>query len=402
MAYVYSGFLIQNRVDVLSTGHVITTNKGDLVSDNGTKTSVLSLGTNGQFLKVDTSTSTGLAYANITVADIGLVAGTGLVLTGNTLDVVGSNTIVAAANNIYVNSNATASQPLLSVGTVGNEAIYGALPLNNSNSVTGTLDLVHGGTNNTSYTSDTLVAANVGATSLVSTAILTSDVVTLNGVQTQTNKSLIDPKIYTKILDSFGNISIEIPGLNSAVNYPKLQNSLTGVGPTISAQGTDTNIDLNLAGKGTGKIDISGIKYPNADGLPGQVLTTNGSGTLSFADVELSYTGSASVPQATSSTLFTFVTAPNTTYYVVAKFVGKNGAPTTYASSWFVRATFYNNGSTLTRVGGSAGIDIAYIPATTTANADVAVSSTNIVFNILADATAGTQQWKVYANISSV
>lgn len=402
MAYVYSGFLIQNRVDVLSTGHVVTTNKGDLITDNGTKTSVLALGTNGQFLKVDTSASTGLAYANITVADIGLVAGTGLVLTGNTLDVVGSNTILAAANNIYVNSNATASQPLLSSGTVGNEAVYAALPLGNSNSVTGTLDLVHGGTNNTSYTSNTLVAANAGATSLVSTAILSSDVVTLNGVQTVTNKALIDPKIYTKILDSFGNVSLEIPGLNSAVNYPKLQNSLTNVGPTISAQGTDTNIDLNLAGKGTGKIAISGIKYPNADGLSGQVLTTNGSGTLSFADVELSYTGSASVTQATTSTLLTFVTAANTTYYVVAKFVGRNGAPTTYASSWFVRATFYNNGSTLTRVGGSSGIDIAYIPATTTASADVAVSSTNIVFNILADATAGTQQWKVYASISSV
>jgi hypothetical protein len=49
----------------------------------------------------------------------------------------------------------------------------------------------------------------------------------------------------------------------------------------ISA-GTDGNIQLSP--NGTGKVVISGLNYPTADGTANQVLKTDGSGNLSFVD----------------------------------------------------------------------------------------------------------------------
>ena len=44
------------------------------------------------------------------------------------------------------------------------------------------------------------------------------------------------------------------------------------------------NTDLVLTGNGTGKVSISGLKYPSTDGASGQVLQTNGSGVLSWVN----------------------------------------------------------------------------------------------------------------------
>jgi hypothetical protein len=47
---------------------------------------------------------------------------------------------------------------------------------------------------------------------------------------------------------------------------------------------TNTNANLTLAGNGTGKVLISNLSYPSADGTANQVLKTDGSGTLAFAN----------------------------------------------------------------------------------------------------------------------
>jgi hypothetical protein len=72
----------------------------------------------------------------------------------------------------------------------------------------------------------------------------------------------------------------------SAVNEITVTNSATGNAPEIAATGDDTNIDLKLTPKGTGKLNLDGIKFPNADGSAGQFLKTDGSGVLSFATVQ--------------------------------------------------------------------------------------------------------------------
>jgi len=46
---------------------------------------------------------------------------------------------------------------------------------------------------------------------------------------------------------------------------------------------TNTNGNLSLGANGTGKVVISNLSYPSADGTANQVLTTNGSGVLSFS-----------------------------------------------------------------------------------------------------------------------
>jgi hypothetical protein len=75
----------------------------------------------------------------------------------------------------------------------------------------------------------------------------------------------------------------------SAVNEITVTNSATGTAPEIAATGDDTNIDLKLTPKGTGKLNLDGIKFPNADGSAGQFLKTDGSVVLSFAAAGLAW-----------------------------------------------------------------------------------------------------------------
>ncbi len=52
-------------------------------------------------------------------------------------------------------------------------------------------------------------------------------------------------------------IQLKFEGVTSAVNYLEIVNAISTVGPTLSANGTDANIDLNIATKGTGIITLN-------------------------------------------------------------------------------------------------------------------------------------------------
>ena len=56
------------------------------------------------------------------------------------------------------------------------------------------------------------------------------------------------------------------------------------VSPTVvtSALKSDTNTNLAITAPGTGYVTIENLRYPSVDGSLGQVLTTNGSGVLSW------------------------------------------------------------------------------------------------------------------------
>ena len=119
---------------------------------------------------------------------------------------------------------------------------------------------------------------------IVDTGFGTGDV-TLTGTQTLTNKTLTTPIIGTSILDTSSNELFKLTATGSATNEFTVANAPNSSGPTLSATGSsDSNIDINITPKGTGKIALDGIKWPNADGNPDQVMTTNGSGVLSFVD----------------------------------------------------------------------------------------------------------------------
>ena len=108
--------------------------------------------------------------------------------------------------------------------------------------------------------------------------------VTLNGVETLTNKTLTAPKIGTSILDTNGNELFLLTATGSAVNELTYANAATGNKPSFTATGGDTNIGVSIQPKGSGTVTIDALTFPAADGSANQILTTNGSGVLSFVD----------------------------------------------------------------------------------------------------------------------
>ena len=80
---------------------------------------------------------------------------------------------------------------------------------------------------------------------------------------------------------------------------------LSAVGSTLSAP---SNADLTLTTAGSGKINISNAyTLPSSDGSANQVLQTNGSGVLSFADS--SGGGSGSLDGGTAASTYGGITA---------------------------------------------------------------------------------------------
>ena len=74
-----------------------------------------------------------------------------------------------------------------------------------------------------------------------------------------------------------GGIAVASGGGGSASSL----GDLSAVGSSLSAP---SNADLTLSVAGTGSIVLTGITFPNSDGSNTQVLSTNGSGVLSFVD----------------------------------------------------------------------------------------------------------------------
>ena len=124
------------------------------------------------------------------------------------------------------------------------------------------------------------VATNTGVYEI---PLATAGTVTETGTQTLTNKTLTAPKIGTSILDTNGNELFLLTATGSAVNEITYANAASGNNPTFTASG-ETNVGVSILPKGTGKVTIDNLTFPAADGSANQILTTNGSGQLSFVD----------------------------------------------------------------------------------------------------------------------
>ena len=125
------------------------------------------------------------------------------------------------------------------------------------------------------------VATNTG---VYEVALGEANEVTLTGTQTLTNKTLTSPKIGTNILDTNGLELLNLTATASAVNELTLANAATGNAPILSATGNDTNIGITLTPKGSGAVKLDLLTFPTVTGNADQVLTSNGSGVLSFVD----------------------------------------------------------------------------------------------------------------------
>ena len=106
---------------------------------------------------------------------------------------------------------------------------------------------------------------------------------TLSGIlDTNGNDIVVDTG--GAIEDDSNNEYVKFVKTATAVNEVSVTNAAASGAPEISATGDDTNIDLKLTPKGSGNLILDGISFPNADGTVDQILTTNGSGVLSFVD----------------------------------------------------------------------------------------------------------------------
>ena len=120
----------------------------------------------------------------------------------------------------------------------------------------------------------------------------------------------------TGILDSNGNYLFQYATAGTlAVNNLKFINSLTGLPVTITAAGDDSNIDISVQPKGSGKLILDELNWPTADGTAGQFMFTDGSGNLGFTsgvatDIigtanQVLANGTTGTPQSGSVTLTT-------------------------------------------------------------------------------------------------
>lgn len=92
---------------------------------------------------------------------------------------------------------------------------------------------------------------------------------TIAGTQTLTNKTLTSPTINTPIIgtslnDANGNEFIKFTTTSSAVNELTIANGASTTGPTLSATGTATNLNIILTPKGTGSVELNKAAFTSS------------------------------------------------------------------------------------------------------------------------------------------
>jgi hypothetical protein len=114
------------------------------------------------------------------------------------------------------------------------------------------------------------------------------------------------------LLDSSGLELVKFSKTATAVNEVTIANAATGNGPTLSATG-ETNVDLNLAAKGTGAIKgggypLTGVRHKAVVGTDATVeLTANDCGNV-YVATATSGTQTYTLPAATNAgCMFTFI-----------------------------------------------------------------------------------------------
>jgi hypothetical protein len=129
----------------------------------------------------------------------------------------------------------------------------------------------------------------------------TGDIVSIDGTQTLSNKTLTAPKFVDNgfLADTNGNEVLQLGLVASATTQVKISNAITGTtGPVIESAG-ETNVDLRIRAAGTGDIVLSNMLKPAAGTTSkspllfttGSLLTGNGTaGAMEYVSQTAYYT----------------------------------------------------------------------------------------------------------------
>jgi len=127
-------------------------------------------------------------------------------------------------------------------------------------------------------TNKTLTVPTISTIKNTGTLTLPTSTDTLVGratTDTLTNKTLTSPtlntpKIGTSINDTTGNEVIKITATGSAVNELTIANGASTTGPTLSATGGGTNLNIIMTPKGTGSVELNKAAFSSS------TITANG------------------------------------------------------------------------------------------------------------------------------
>ena len=178
---------------------------------------------------------------------------------------------------------------------------------------------------------------------------------------------------FPQINDSNGNEEIIFTTTASAVNELTIANAATGNAPSISTTGSDTNIGLTIAPKGTGDVNVDADTLRVGDSNADATITTNGTGDLTLSTNAGSNSGTIKIFDAANGNI---EITPNGTG--VVKLDGLS-YPTADGSA---NQALVTNGSgvlSFAAVGASAGQVIQVVSTTlTTATSTAATGATDI------------------------
>jgi hypothetical protein len=176
-----------------------------------------------------------------------IIAGTGLTDDNGVFNVnVGANTIgVDGVNNLIVKGSSNAGEILISTGVAGDQAVYGKLDLSSNASFTGVLAPTNGGLGFTSFAGGDILVGNAGGT-------LSKVSIGDTGKALFSTGTSLEYAFVNKLVDANGADVIVTSASTNPVNHFYSKNAAADSILEFGAEGTDTNVSIRLATKGTG------------------------------------------------------------------------------------------------------------------------------------------------------
>lgn len=214
-------------------------------------------------------------------------AGSGLTLAGNSFSVNTDNvTIGIISSNVTVRSTATQFQTLISSGTAGAAAVWGAVNLGAAAAVTGVLPIANGGTNSSTTLSGNRVMVSSG-TAIVESAALTNGQILIGSTGAAPVVAAITGSANIVVTNGAGSITLSATGLYGTANF--VENEV----PTGTVDGTNAAFTLaNTPITNSQVVFVNGLKQKAAVdfNITGAVITfTAGNIPQSGQYIEVNY-----------------------------------------------------------------------------------------------------------------